>query len=329
MNHLGTKQLETQRLVLRRFELSDAEAMFRNWASDNEVTRFLMWPTHKDVSVSENILKDWVAKYDDIKYYQWAITLKPNVNEPVGCISVVGMDDRLEMVHIGYCIGRKWWHRGITSEALAELVRFFFEEAGVNRIESRHDPKNPNSGRVMMKCGLKYEGTVKHGDWNNQGICDYSIYGLVREDYVKGLQAGRGNTDNTQPDTGSVSFEELYEIALSTASDRKISKSSWAGSVAAAILTDKGNVYKGVCIDTPCSMGFCAEHAAIAAMITAGETRIVKLVAVLGETKKAVAPCGRCREFICQIDDENYKCEVMLDGRKIVTIDELLPYRWD
>jgi cytidine deaminase len=125
-----------------------------------------------------------------------------------------------------------------------------------------------------------------------------------------------------------MSIEELFEIALNTINDRQISKSSWAGSVAAAILTDKGNIYKGVCIDTPSSLGFCAEHAAIAAMVTAGETRIVKLVAVLGTTKKAVAPCGRCREFINQINDENCKCEVMLDGGKIVTIDELLPYRW-
>lgn len=191
MDHLGTKRLETQRLVLRRFELSDAEAIFRNWASDDEVTKFLMWPTHKNVSVSENILKEWIVKYDDKKFYQWAITLKPNVNEPVGCISVVDMDDRLEMVHIGYCIGRKWWHQGITSEALAELVRFFFDEVGVNRIESRHDPMNPNSGKVMLKCGLKHEGTVKQGDWNNQGICDYAIYGLAREDYEQSRQSAK------------------------------------------------------------------------------------------------------------------------------------------
>ncbi len=125
------------------------------------------------------------------------------------------------------------------------------------------------------------------------------------------------------------SFEDLFQIAAATVNDRQISRNSWAGSVAAAILTDKGNVYTGVCIDTPCSMGFCAEHAAIAAMVTAGETRIIKLVAVMGRTGKAVPPCGRCREFICQINDENYKCEVLLDEGRITTIDELLPDRWN
>ncbi|MDF2587991.1 MAG: cytidine/deoxycytidylate deaminase family protein [Anaerocolumna sp.] len=122
-------------------------------------------------------------------------------------------------------------------------------------------------------------------------------------------------------------FNELYEIAKNTLNPRELSKSSYAGSVAAAILTDKGNVYKGVCIDTPSSMGFCAEHAAIAAMITAGENRIIKMVAVY-ESGEVVPPCGRCREFINQIHDENYKCEVLLKDR-VATIDELLPERWN
>ena len=185
MNHLGTKELETGRLKLRRFELSDAEAMYRNWASDPEVTKFLMWPPHKDISVSEKVLREWVEQYNDKTYYQWAIVLKSNGNEPIGSISIVKRDDEIKTVHVGYCIGRKWWQQGITSEALSALVRFFFEEVGVNRIESRHDPKNPNSGKVMKKAGLLYEGTVKQGDWNNQGICDYSMYGLVAEDYKR------------------------------------------------------------------------------------------------------------------------------------------------
>jgi ribosomal-protein-alanine N-acetyltransferase len=65
------------------------------------------------------------------------------------------------MAHIGYCIGRKWWHSGITSEALESVIQFLIEEVGLNRIESRHDPRNPNSGAVMKKCGMKYEGTLR------------------------------------------------------------------------------------------------------------------------------------------------------------------------
>ena len=95
-------------------------------------------------------------------------------------------------------------------------------------------------------------------------------------------------------------FEALVRAAEETLNPRALSDSAEAGSVAAALVTDRGNVYRGVCIDTPCSMGFCAEHAAIAAMVTAGESRIEKIVAVCADTG-IVAPCGRCREFMYQI----------------------------
>jgi ribosomal-protein-alanine N-acetyltransferase len=89
------------------------------------------------------------------------------------------------MVHIGYCIGTKWWHKGYTSEAMAALIEFFFEKVGVNRIESQHDPNNPNSGKVMAKCDMKYEGTHRKADFNNQGIVDASIYAILRDEWKK------------------------------------------------------------------------------------------------------------------------------------------------
>ncbi|NLE25317.1 MAG: GNAT family N-acetyltransferase [Clostridiaceae bacterium] len=181
--HKGTVTLETERLTLRRFELSDADAMFNNWANDAEVTKFLTWPTHTDVSVSKAVLDSWVPLYENLNHYSWAIVLK-EINEPIGSIAAVKRCDDIEMVHIGYFIGRKWWKQGYTSEALAELVRFFFEDVHVNRIESRHDPRNPNSGRVMLKCGLKYEGTLRQSDINNQGgFCDAAYYAILADDY--------------------------------------------------------------------------------------------------------------------------------------------------
>jgi cytidine deaminase len=122
-------------------------------------------------------------------------------------------------------------------------------------------------------------------------------------------------------------FNQLLMVAKGLVKERKLSRIATAGTVAAAILTDKGNVYTGVCIDTPAGMGFCAEHAAIAAMITAGESHIVKCVATGIDDDGACAPCGRCREFINSVHDENYKCEVMLEDGSITTIGQLLPYR--
>lgn len=87
------------------------------------------------------------------------------------------------MAHIGYCIGKNWWNRGITSEALSLVLEYLFHEIGVSRIESRHDPKNINSGAVMKKCGMQYEGTLRKADWNNQGVCDASYYAILSEEY--------------------------------------------------------------------------------------------------------------------------------------------------
>lgn len=180
MNHLGTQRLETDRLILRRFVREDAAAMYQNWASDGEVTKYLMWPTHESIEVSKSITEEWVNSYSDESYYQWAIVLKDNGDEPIGSIGVVEMNENTSMVHIGYSIGRTWWHKGITSEALKAVMDFLFDTVGVNRIESRHDPRNPYSGKVMEKCGMKYEGTLRSADYNNQGICDACYYALLK-----------------------------------------------------------------------------------------------------------------------------------------------------
>lgn len=108
--------------------------------------------------------------------------MKDHGDEPIGDIAVVGIKEKVSMAHIGYCIGRNWWHKGITSEALKSVMDFLFDIVDVNRIEARHDPRNPNSGKVMKKCGMKYEGTLRSSDWNNQGICDACCYALLKSE---------------------------------------------------------------------------------------------------------------------------------------------------
>ena len=185
MKHLGTKTLETPRLLLRRFTLEDAQPMFENWASDPEVTKYMTWPAHETAETSAWVLGDWTSHYGEENYYQWAIVLKENGDRPIGSISVVWQNDRVESVEVGYCIGKAWWHRGIMSEALGAVIGFFFREVGVNRITAVHDPNNPHSGGVMRKCGMIYEGTNRQSGWNNQGLCDEARYAVLKEDYRK------------------------------------------------------------------------------------------------------------------------------------------------
>ena len=123
-------------------------------------------------------------------------------------------------------------------------------------------------------------------------------------------------------------FDELLAKALSVLNERRLSNLATAGTVAAAFLTDKGNVYTGVCIDILAGMGFCAEHSAAAAMVTAGESKIVKMVATgIDDNGRGCAPCGRCREFINCLHEDNHLCQVLLEDGSITTIGDLLPYR--
>ncbi len=124
-----------------------------------------------------------------------------------------------------------------------------------------------------------------------------------------------------------MNFDELYEVAKSVLNPRRLTDAVEVGGVGAAILTASGNVYKGVCIDTYCSMGFCAEHAAAAAMITSGENHIVKVIAVDWDGG-ILPPCGRCREFLSQLHNENLMAEVKVAEDTVVLLAELLPYNW-
>jgi cytidine deaminase len=125
-----------------------------------------------------------------------------------------------------------------------------------------------------------------------------------------------------------ISDKELIEKAKSVVKPRKIKHGFTVGDVGCALITDKGNIYLGVCIDTASCMGFCAEHSAIAAMVTHGEHIIRKIVAVV-EGGTTIPPCGRCREFMHQIHEENLEAEVIIKKNKSVKLRDLLPFTWD
>lgn len=100
-----------------------------------------------------------------------------------------------------------------------------------------------------------------------------------------------------------------------------------AGEVAAALITKDGNIYTGICIDVACSLGFCAEHAAIAEMLKNRETEVAIIVAIT-DKGKIIPPCGRCREILVQINKKNLDAQVVIDENKIIPLNKLLPYCW-
>ncbi|MDR1570405.1 MAG: GNAT family N-acetyltransferase [Oscillospiraceae bacterium] len=183
LNRPDIETLETPRLILRKFEISDAEAMYANWASDPDVTRFMTWPTHQSVDETRGILRRWINEYSDHLAYNWAITLKP-AGIPIGSI---GTDLHEPLTcNFGYCISKAYWGNGFTAEASRALIAFMFDRIGANRVEATHDPENPNSGRVMQKCGMSCEGTLRQAIFTPyNGIRDKVVYSLLREEYER------------------------------------------------------------------------------------------------------------------------------------------------
>jgi ribosomal-protein-alanine N-acetyltransferase len=185
MTHKGTPTIETHRLILRRTEKEDARPMFRNWASDPEVTKYLTWPTYQKEEDACPIVEYWMGEYSKDNFYHWMIVLK-EIGEPIGSIGVVRWQEDISEAEIGYCIGKNWWGRGIMPEAMTVVMGYLFREVGMQRIEAGHDPENYASGAVLRKCGLKYEGTLRRRIRSNRGITDVAWYSLLNEEYNLG-----------------------------------------------------------------------------------------------------------------------------------------------
>lgn len=184
MEHKGTIKLETQRLILRRYETKDVDDMFKNWVNDSEVTKYLTWKPHGSIELTRQINLMDISRYGELDYYKWVIVLKDS-SEAIGGTNVVKVDDPCESVEVAYRIGKKWWHQGIASEALTKVIEFLFDEVKVNRIAAMYDSNNKASGLVMEKCKMKYEGTLRKAGLNNQGIYDVVCYSILKEEYGK------------------------------------------------------------------------------------------------------------------------------------------------
>lgn len=185
ITHKGTQTIHTKRLVLRRFTVDDAQAMFDNWASDERVTRYLTWKPHKSVEETKEILSRWCAAYENTDSYHWAMEYNGVV---IGSISVVRFSDKREYADLGYCMGYEYWNKGLMSEAAKAVIDFLFTEVGVNRIEIAHAVKNPASGRVAQKCGLAYEGTKRESFKTDSGeFLDVSYHSILRREWENRL----------------------------------------------------------------------------------------------------------------------------------------------
>jgi ribosomal-protein-alanine N-acetyltransferase len=183
MTHKGTLPLETERLILRRFTESDTEAMFKNWASDPEVTKYLVYDTCTTLDETKKRISEWFAYLENYESDVFAIVLK-ETDEIIGTIDFAVTDADAKSAEVGYQLGKAWWGKGHAAEALNALIYYLFESVGLNRSWADYDSRNPNSGRVMQKAGLVYEGTSRQCKIRSGDLVDRVYYAILAEDYL-------------------------------------------------------------------------------------------------------------------------------------------------
>jgi len=180
VNH--SVELHAKRLVLRKFRASDADAMFRNWASDDEVTQHLTWRSHANIGETQAVIEKWLGGYTFPRFYLWALDLDGVIIGSIGCAQP---DMVLNSIKLGYALSRDYWGNGYMTEALQTVIQHLFS-LGYNRIEANHYIENPASGRVMEKAGMQFEGLIRDGGKDGFGnYRDVKQYAILQRDFTK------------------------------------------------------------------------------------------------------------------------------------------------
>lgn len=183
LTHKGTHELITRRLRLRKYEISDAESMFRNYLTDERVTRFMPWEPYKNIDEARSFLTERIAECSSNNVYFWAIEFD---GETIGGISASTVDEKNCSCEVGYCIGYSYWNKGIASEALNAIMGYLFNEVNMHRIMAKHDIENPASGMVMKKSGMTYEGKLREHYLRRDGtFSDSLVYGILKDEYIR------------------------------------------------------------------------------------------------------------------------------------------------
>jgi ribosomal-protein-alanine N-acetyltransferase len=175
-------ELETERLLLRKMRLDDAEAMFA-YASDPEVTRYVLFETHRSVEDSESFLRLALEGYERGDFGGWGVVLK----DSGAFVGTCGMDAGYASEHaraeLGYVLSREHWGRGLMPEAVRAVIRFGFGRIGLNRVQARCIAENAASARVMEKAGMTYEGTLRESEFIKGAYRDMKLYSILRREY--------------------------------------------------------------------------------------------------------------------------------------------------
>ena len=180
LKFLGTPTLETERLILRKLNIFDAQDVF-DYAKEPQVASYVTWEPHKTIEESVQFIKWLIERTERDEAGDWGIELKEN-RKIIGSRGFRSCDFKNSCGILGYWIGKDYWGRGLMTEALKRIIKFSFEDLKINRIEAMHVPDNIASGKVMEKAGMAYEGYLRQKIFAKGIYRDVKIYSIVKGD---------------------------------------------------------------------------------------------------------------------------------------------------
>ena len=182
LTHIGTKIIETERLILRRFEYADDDAMLKNWVADEKIQSLYSEPVYSTKAEVKGLLDKYIGSYEREDYYRWAVIEKAS-GECIGQIAYFLVDSKNHFAEIEYCIGTAFQCKGYATEATKAVIAFGFKEMNLHKVQICTKTINAPSKRVIEKCGFTYEGTLRDYFFMNGEYVGRHYFSILRSEY--------------------------------------------------------------------------------------------------------------------------------------------------
>lgn len=182
LTHIGTNEIETNRLILRRFQYTDDESMLKYWVSDPDVQLLYSEPIYTTKEHVKVLLSKYINSYEKEDYYRWAIVLK-ETGECIGQVAYFLVDSKNHFAEIEYCIGTKFQKKGLATEAAKAVIIYGFENINLHKVQICHKAMNIASRKVIEKCGLIYEGTLRDFFYMEGEYFNRLYYSILKNEF--------------------------------------------------------------------------------------------------------------------------------------------------
>lgn len=183
LTHIGTTDIQTDRLILRRFEYTDIDSMMRNWVSDEEIQWGYGEPVYSTPDEVNRLLNKYISSYANEDYYRWAIIEKVS-NECIGQIAFYHVDSKNHLGEIEYCIGSSYQGKGYATEATKAVIAYGFNQINFHRVQICCRDVNEASRKVIEKCGLTYEGTLRDYFYRRDHYEGRMFFSVMKDEYT-------------------------------------------------------------------------------------------------------------------------------------------------